>query len=551
MRVMLAMLAKEWGDHGATLRHGVVIVALAVACVVAFGRPLHGDGALAVGLAGIVWLAGIVAMVLAKDGERGGTGFLERQPAGLALAFASKLVFAVLSGVALLGLTLVLDPASGIASLGDLLPVTLALAGGTLAVATMIPRGVLAVAGGPIALAPAFVVWNDAGLRARDLLAWTPGMSLFALAGIGVAAAGFAGGRRLLAPASRPALCALLAAVPAYSLALLPVAMRAGELTRLDAGEIVVHGGTVDDDGAAARLIVSRVGSSVRLPARLDLRRDALARDGKPLVDRFGPPREEPTLQERLAKRREHDNLLRTTRGERFWLERDVLHVRRIDGTLARLEIGHDWPVAVRGDALLLRAVGLRAGDHERCRVVDLARGRVFAAPLVDPDAFCANDGTWYLADEDRRNWRTHDPSGRVETSLPELQDGTRVIAALRGGTLLVERPGEAAARFDPATRAITPLDVPSASRLWPESESLCADGALLLRIEHGGESWLTSLDSGATALGPRVACGLVLGAIDATTLLATDRERRTLLRVVPGDGTATPLALRIEEVAR
>lgn len=548
---MLAMLGKELGDHGPTLRHGLLIAALGACVVAAFGRPQHGDAAIALGLAAIVWLAGIVAMVLAPDGERGGRTFLPRQACGLGFAFAGKLAFAALAGVALLSPALVLSGASGLASLGEQLPVTLALAGGTLAVATTIPRGVLAVAGGPIALAPAFLVWNDAGLRARDLLTWTPGMLAFAGAGLCVAAMGFARGRRLLAPSSRPARCALLAAIPAYSLALLPVAWRADDLTRLDAGALVVHGGTVDDDGAAARLIVSRVGSSVRLPARLDLRRDALARDGKPLADIHGSPRDGPTLQERLAKRREHDNLLRTTRGERFWLERDVLHLRRIDGTLARLEIGWDWPVAVRGDALLLRANGLRVGERERCRVVDLARGEVFAEPLVDPDAFCAVDGTWYLADRERRHWRARDPQSGDETALPELQDGTFVIAAMRGGALLVERPGEAASLFDPSTRAITALDLPSIRKLRPESDSLCADGTLLLRVEHGGESWLTSLAPGATSLGPRVAFGLVLGAIDASTLLVTDRERRTLLRVVPHDGTATPLALRITAAAR
>ena len=548
---MLAMLGKESGDHGPTLRNGLLIAAFGACVVAAFGREQHGAGSIPVGLAAIIWLAGIVAMVLAPDGERGGRTFLPRQPCGLGFAFAGKLAFIALAGVVLLGPAFVLTGAAALASLGEQLPGILALAGGTLAVATTIPRGVLAVAGGPIALAPAFLVWNDAGLLARDLLQWAPGMLAFAAAGLGVAATGFVRGRSRLAPASRPARCALLAAIPAYSLALIPVAWRADELTRLNAGEFVIHGGTVDDDGAAARLIVSRVGSSVRLPARLDLRRDALARDGKPQHPRHGPRRDGPTLHERLTKRREHDNLLRTTRGERFWIERDVLHLRRIDGSLTRLEIGFDWPVAVRGDALLLCAHGFRVGEHVRCRVVDLARGEVFAEPLFDPDAFCANDGAWYLADAELRNWRARDPRNGVETPLPELRDGTRVIAAMRGGALLVERPGEAAALFDPSTRAITPLIEPSIARLRPESDSLCADGTLLLRVEHGGQSWLTSLAPGATSLGPRIACGLVLGAIDASMLLATDRERRTLLRVVPRTGTATPLALRIEEAAR
>lgn len=572
MRLLIALVEKELGDHGPTLRNAALIVGVASLAFVAFGGAGPGTQTMGCAFAAIVWLAGIATMLLSQDGERGGVTFLARQPVGLAAILAAKFAFGALSGIALL-LAPVLAPAlvellgrgslaqcaRELSDLPGLALVALVFASGTLALATILPRGVLALAGGPLLLVPAGLVWNAAGLGMREFLAWTPGLLGLGLAGLAIAAVGFVRGRRLLAPASNALRAALPVALVAVPLLTLPYGFRVAALMSLDPAELVVHGGSVADDGTMARLIVSRRGSRLRLPVRLELASATLCRDGAPLRERHGPPRSGPTLTEHLRRGIEHDNLLRTSRGERFWLEHGEVLVARADGETVRIASGYDWPVAVRGDALLLRAMGLRFGERERCRVVDLVHGEAFVEPLVDPDGFLALEGIWYLADLPRKalaatspqHWRRYDPKTGESQPLADLPDGSRLIAGLRGARLLALVPKRGLVLLDLQSGRLAQLGELELATLRSGSPGLLADGTQLFWLGDGESRSLTSLGPGATALGPRLELGLVLGACDGSFVLATDPERRRLLRVDVRSGSVEELALRLAEAVR
>jgi hypothetical protein len=232
-------------------------------------------------------------------------------------------------------------------------------------------------------------------------------------------------------------------------------------------------------------------------------------------------------------------------------MERDILHVQRVGGGVTHTRTGYDGPIAARGDALLLGAGGTRAGDRERCRV-------------VDPDGLLALDGRWFLADVELpagdpitpRRWRHFDPEAGAATPIPALPDGVVLIEGMCDGSVLARWP------FPEQTLVILDASLTNATRieirgLWPLREvapSRLADGTLLLNVSTDGTSGgraLTSLAPRSTGLGPQIPLGLVLGAIDGTTVLATDRSASRLLRVGVHNGHVAPLALRIAEEDR
>lgn len=582
MQVIRACLWKEWRDHKTTVTQGATILVLFTLVAAALlpavdsslGTKTLNVRALTggmVALAALVWLAGIASMVLAPDGEKCGPGFLERQPAGLGRIFVAKLgltlaALPLLCGIAALctGVVacFVIDGPSrwlqGLDLRALLLP-ALVFGSATLAFGPLVQRGVLAVAGGPILLVPLCMLWSAHSLPFSELLRGTVGMLALIAAGLVTAALGFAQGRRYLSPTGRPVRITLCAAVPAYGLALLPFLIEARALTRLDPSNLVVHAGTVELDGHHALIETSAVGRSMHLRTRVDLSSGVLAGESRQVHTHHALLFHGLSLRDRLRRPEFADNLCTTTAGERVSLAHGAVCIARADGTTARIDVGYDDLIAMRGDALLLRHGGTRVGERERCIVVDLVRGERFSSPLVDPDGFVAVGEQWFVAEvalartERLRphSWSRLDPKDSTRTPVDFLADGEQVLSATRDGALLVLDVTGATCIVDPTNGTRTNLGPSTLQLPRGDAPSFLPDGTQLLLVPHGDGTQLTSLAPGARALGPRIECGLLLGPMHDGRLLATSADRHALVRIDVRRGVVEPLVLTRPEETR
>ncbi|MFO1052607.1 MAG: hypothetical protein U1F36_10365 [Planctomycetota bacterium] len=574
MQLTLALLRKEWLDHRTTLWQGTLILALC-AVVLSILRPLFldrapieadhvGTVAMTLGLAVVIWLGGIVSMLLAPDGEKCGPGFLERQPVGLLRIFASKLALAVIALLALWLAALSCTAVTTLCGFGslqsvlrslDLLPFllpALVLGSGVLAFGPLVQRGVLAVAGGPILLVPLILLWSSRNIPYSELARHPWPFVGLTLASLATAAAGFVLGRRLLSPTARPTLFAVACGVPMQALAFLPFVAAADHVTDIDPAAMEIRDGCVDAQGVA-QLRVARQGSIVEVRASLDVERGTLTVSHQPIRTDTGPPRHRARLRDRLqAKTRwtaGPDDLCRTASGARLMIEHGVLSITREDGSTTRVTVDYDDAVAVRGDALLLRHQGLRDGERERCRIVDLHLGRAFPTPIVDPDGFVAFAGRWWIADVPLQtrasgrptSWRSGVAGDSDFEPCAYLHDGDRVLSVARDGRFLV--------LDDTGTALVDPRDGSRASlcdgRLElprGDAPSSLADGTLLLARPGEEGSAITSLATGATTLGATFSVGLLIGELRDGALLATSVDRHQLLRLRVTEGSVEAL---------
>jgi hypothetical protein len=553
----LALVRKELGDQAVAFRHGALICTIA-AVVLAAADASPGSPALAIGFACIVWLAAHVSTALG-DGEDPPRGvFLARVPTSLAAIFTARIAVLILLGAALMGIALLPQILSRV--LGGnhtvlaahrpsvtfaAIPTALAWAGGTLAIAPMIPRSALAIAGGPIAMAPMFYWFASAGLPAREVMTWSAGGLLIALGGLIVASFGFVRGRRLLAPRSRAAVAVVLAAIPCYGAVLVVVDRRVHALTHPDPATWIVRSGQSILDTTHAQILVSPPDSDLTIPVKINLASGEVRSVGRPRTLHPLYASAQLQLATRLRRGAGEDSLLRTSSGERYWSEGTRIVIAREAGEPSRVEHGADVPLAVRGDAVLLRMASWGHDEPERCRILDLTHGDYFPQPIVSPDRFFACDGVWLIRDLDSERWIAHEPRTHDRSEVSWLQAGEAPIHNLDAHHVLVRGAQHDLAVVDRRTRARSPLQHDSLRPLEADGPSVLADGTSLFRLgEARDKRILIGLAPDGTQRGPEIECARVLGGLGGDEVLLVLADRRRIARHSMSRGHS-PLDLR------
>ncbi|MGE0143666.1 MAG: hypothetical protein AB7I19_11100 [Planctomycetota bacterium] len=558
-----ALVRKELGDQAVAFRHGALICAIA-AVVLAAADASPGSPALAVGFACIVWLAAHVSSVFG-DGEDPPCGiFLARVPTSLAAIFTARIVVLLLLGSALLGIALLPQVVSTV--LGGThavsvthrfsvafvaIPTALAWAGGTLAIAPMIPRSALAIAGGPIAMAPVFFWFASAGLPAREVMTWSAGGLLIAVAGLIAASFGFVRGRRLLAPRGRAAVAVALAAIPCYGAVLVVVNRRAHELTHPSPATWIVRAGQSVLDSTHAQIFVSSPGSDVAIPVKIHLASGEVRSAGKPRTLHPSYASSQHRLATRLRRGAGEDSLLRTSRGERYWSEGARIVIARNAGEPDRVEHGVDVPLAVRGDAVLLRIASWGHDEPERCRILDLTHGDYFPQPIVSPDRFFACDGTWLILDTDTERWIAQDPRTGERSEVRWLEADETPVHNLDAHHMLVRGAQQDHAVVDRRTRARTLRTQGELRPLESDAPSVLADGTSLFLLGEARDGQvLVGLAPDGSQRGSHLECASVLGGLGGDEVLVVLTDRRRIARHSVSRGHS-PLNLRFVEGER
>lgn len=540
----LALIRKELGDQTVAFRHGALICTIA-AVVLAAADTSPGSPALAIGFACIVWLAAHVSTALGDGEDPPRSIFLARVPTSLAAIFTARIAVLILLGAALLGIALLPQIVSRVLSgthtvlathrpsvTFAAIPTALAWAGGTLAIAPMIPRSALAIAGGPIAMAPVFYWFASAGLPAREVMTWSAGGLLIALGGLIVASFGFVLGRRLLAPRGRAAVAIVLAAVPCYGAVFAVVDRRVHALTHPDPATWVVRSGQSILDTTHAQLLVSPPDSNLTIPVKIHLASGEVRSVGRPRTLHPFYASSQGRLETRLRRGAGEDSLLRTSSGERYWSEGTRIVIAREGGEPDRVEHGVDVPLAVCGDALLLRIASWGHDVPERCRILDLVHGDYFPQPIVSPDRFFACDGVWLIRDLDTERWIAHDPRTDDRSEVSWLRSEEAPIHNLDAHHVLVRGARQDLAVVDRRTGARTPLPHGKLRSLEKDAPSVLADGTslFLLGEERDGKIVLGLAPDGSQR-GPDFECAHVLGGLGGDEVLLVLADRRRIAR--------------------